>query len=127
MNEENNCHKNCYKDCYQEYYSMSLDNHYYNIESDSEITIKYKYSKVFHYISEPEIPLHIYISNMCGLFGIFVGLTILDFNILLKRFFIFIYFKLNLNYFIEMIKISFHNSRIKTILFYLTLTIIKKY
>src|ERR1700712_379822 len=73
--DEENCHNSCHRDCYQEYYSMSLDNHYYNLESDSIIRIKYKFSTVFHFTSEPEISFVIYLSNIGGLFGLWIGVS----------------------------------------------------
>ena len=92
---EQNCHNSCHRDCYQEYYSMSLDNHYYNLESDSKIKIKYKFSTVFHFSSEPQIPFVIYLSNIGGLFGLWFGLSFIDISLPIKTFLNFILVKIN--------------------------------
>ena len=57
---------------------MSLDNHYFNMESDSKIKIKYKFSTDFHFTAEPEIRFVIFMSNMGGLFGLWFGLSFID-------------------------------------------------
>ena len=82
---------------------MSLDNHYYNLESDSKIKIKYKFSTVFHFTSEPEIPFVIFISNIGGLFGLWFGFSLIDISLFFKS--IFNYIKIRFN--IERLIIKF--------------------
>ena len=95
---------------------MSLDNHYYNLESDSKIKIKYKFSTVFHFTSEPEVLFVIYLSNMGGLLGLWFGLSFIDISLLIKSFFFYIKIKLNIEKIINKMKTLFDRFLINEIL-----------
>ena len=73
---------------------MSLDNHYYNLESDSKIKIKYKFSTIFHFTSEPEIHFATYLSNIGGLIGLWFGFSFIDISIFFQLIFNYIRFNI---------------------------------
>ena len=84
---------------------MSLDNHYYNLESDSKIKIKYKFSTVFHFTSEPEILFFAFLSNICGLLGLWFGLSFIDISLVIKSILVYINIQSHIQILINKVKL----------------------
>ena len=102
---------------------MSLDNHYYNLESDLKIKIKYKFSTVFHFSSELEIAFVIYLSNIGGLFGLWFGLSFIDVFSTIKTILNYLSIKLKIEYLISLVKLYLSSSWIKYCIDNLTIVI----
>ena len=86
--ERNICVNQCHIDCNQEYYYYEPNYLYtgvYSIFGDSTLWIKYKYSIDFEYMAEPEILFLIMLSNICGLFSLWFGLSFIDLTEFLRK------------------------------------------
>src|SRR5437899_2971629 len=81
-NETNVCQNECIKDCNQYYYTLRLDNTHYLPRSDSIIKIKYNNLLEYIYKMQSKIDFIIYLSNIGGLVGLWMGFTVIDMSIM---------------------------------------------
>ena len=75
---EINCNDYCIKDCEEVYYLTSFENPLILNTTDTRITIKDQKSEEFQYISQIKYTFVDYMSNIGGLFGLWVGLSYID-------------------------------------------------
>src|ERR1700744_6027687 len=75
---EINCNDYCIKDCEEVYYLTRFENPLVLNTTDTRITIKDQKSVEFQYISQIKYTFVDYMSNIGGLFGLWVGLSFID-------------------------------------------------
>jgi len=116
------CKNLCRKSCQEQYYSLRLDNNHYLPRSDSIINITFNYLTEYQYKAENSLDFIIYLSNIGGLLGLWLRLSVIHMNIVLKIIIKFIKTKILLHLKIIIIYIlnrdKFQNifSKLKTIL-----------
>ena len=75
---EINCNDFCIKDCEEVYYLTRFENPLILNTTDTRITIRDQKSVEFQYISQIKSSFVDYMSNIGGLFGLWVGLSFID-------------------------------------------------
>src|ERR1700761_2292425 len=86
---EINCNDYCIKDCEEVYYLTRFENPLVFNTTDTRITIRDQKSEEFQYISQIKYTFVDYMSNIGGLFGLWVGLSFIDvihtFKVLIRK------------------------------------------
>src|SRR6201996_5375841 len=124
---EINCNDYCIKDCEEVYYSTSFENPLIFNTTDTRITIKDQKSEEFQYISQIKYSFVDYMSNIGGLFGLWVGLSFIDIfqsiksRIIKFKIYVLVYFEIKIlsklyKKFKNLIKIKFLISKLKNML-----------
>ena len=81
------CRSKCPKSCHQVYYRPVLESDNYLIDNNTRIVVKNRRIKEFFYQAQPKLDFVIFIANIGGLFGLYLGISFVDFSIILKRVF----------------------------------------
>ena len=115
------CYKECPKHCLQSYKNLKTQTFINNFNGNSYIKIFNNKEKQYFYQAESELSIIKYIADLGGLFGLYLGISLIDMGKVIKNSIkymkIFINYMKNTKYF-KIIKLSICLEKINTILNY---------
>ena len=78
------CHKDCPKNCLQHYNKLKIETSISNYHGDSYFKIVNEKKKQFSYKAESELNFIKYIADLGGLFGLYLGISVIDMAKIIK-------------------------------------------
>ena len=81
----NECHNKCPKHCSQIYSKLKTKTSIDNFNGDSYLKISNKKVKQYNYQAESQLSFVEYIANIGGLFGLYLGISLMDLGKVIKN------------------------------------------